>query len=76
MCQNVCQNKQQQGGKLVDKLRGPRGGTARSRGMVLMIFKVRVGPLALLVYAFPKKLSEQLNSIHHKFPAKLSIKCP
>ena len=42
MCQNVCQNKQQQGGKLVDKLRGPRGGTARSRGMVLMIFKVRV----------------------------------
>ena len=31
MCQNVCQNKQQQGGRLVDKLRGPRGEAARSR---------------------------------------------
>ena len=57
MCQNVCRNKQQQrGSRLVDKLRGPRGGAALSRVTVLMIFKVRAGPLALLVYGFPPKM--------------------
>ena len=59
MCQNVCQNKQQQrGSRLVDKLRGPRGEAALSRVTVLMILKVSMGPLALLVYGLPKKWSE------------------
>lgn len=67
MCQNVCRNKQQQrGSRLVDKLRGPRGGAALSRVTVLMIFKVRLDHWRSLFMVYPKNgvnQSEQLNCI-------------